>query len=143
MGSSGGNNSSHLFFFSFTKLRLLAGKTTLLNVLAGRAKGNIEGKILLNGHSRNEAKPLLKHAAYIMQDDVLLANQTPREILHFSAAMRIPRQYSKEERDKRVEELINELNLNNSQNTRVGAPGLKRGISGGKNFLRIFKVFFF
>ena len=75
----------------FLFIHNLAGKTTLLNALAGRASGIIEGDILLNGHPQSEAKSLMKHSAYIMQDDVLLKNQTPREVLTFSANLRLPK----------------------------------------------------
>ena len=36
------------------------------------------------------------------------------------------------ERDQRVEEIIDALELRRCQNTQVGAPGEKRGISGGE-----------
>jgi ABC-type multidrug transport system ATPase subunit len=66
----------------------------LLNVLAGRAAGKIDGEILINGHPFEEAKQLLKYSSYIMQDDVLLANQTPKEILTFSANLKLPKGFS-------------------------------------------------
>lgn len=49
-----------------------AGKTSLLNVLAGRTGKDaiLEGKVLYNGHSVKEAKNLKKHIAYIMQDGI-------------------------------------------------------------------------
>jgi len=110
-----------------------AGKTTLLNVLAGRAVGRIEGKILYNGHPREEAGIILKHQAYVMQDDIMLASQTPREVLSFSALLRIPDETLPDVlKLKRVDQIINELNIGNCQNTQVGAPGVKRGISGGE-----------
>jgi ABC-type multidrug transport system ATPase subunit len=71
-----------------------AGKTTLLNLLAGRAQGKIEGQLLLNGSSMEESKEFRKHSTYIMQDDILLANQTPREILSFSSKMKISNEYT-------------------------------------------------
>ena len=110
----------------------LAGKTTLLNVLAGRASGKIEGTLLLNGHSGSEAKILMKNSAYIMQDDVLMNTQTPREILEFAAKLRIDNTFSEAEKQDCVETVLKELNLINCQNTQVGAPGIKRGISGGE-----------
>jgi ABC-type multidrug transport system ATPase subunit len=54
----------------------LAGKSTLLNVLAGKVKGKIEGTVLYNGNTREQAKPLLRHQAYVMQHDILMASQT-------------------------------------------------------------------
>ncbi len=40
--------------------------------------------------------------------------------------------FTKEQRQARVTTLLEELNISNVQNTQVGAPGLKRGISGGE-----------
>jgi ATP-binding cassette subfamily G (WHITE) protein 5 (sterolin 1) len=79
-----------------------AGKTTLLNLLAGRAQGKIEGELLLNGHSVQEAKSLRKYSTYIMQDDVLLENQTPREILSFSSKMKISGDHSKVKNSQQI-----------------------------------------
>lgn len=66
-----------------------------------------------------------------MQDDVLMYSLTPRETLEFAANMRIPDD-SGISKSQRVEEIIRELNLASCQNTRIGAPGLVRGISGGE-----------
>lgn len=43
------------------------GKTTLLNVLANRVSGRVDGQILYNGNPKEYAKQLLKHQAYVMQ----------------------------------------------------------------------------
>ena len=83
------------FLFNVTIANLiLAGKTTLLNVLAGRAAGKIDGKILMNGHPLHEAKQLLKYSSYIMQDDVLLANQSVKEVITFSANMKLDKEFT-------------------------------------------------
>ena len=99
--------------------------------MAGRASGKTEGELLLNGNSSETATSLRKHQAYVMQDDILLATQTPREILNFSAGLRI-RNITPQLREKRVNEIIEKLNIVNCQHTQVGAPGVKRGISGGE-----------
>jgi len=78
-----------------------AGKTTLLNVLAGRAVGIVDGEILLNGNPREKSKTLRNAQAYIMQDDLLLATQTPLEILTFSAKLRIPNSVTDEEKSSK------------------------------------------
>jgi ATP-binding cassette subfamily G (WHITE) protein 2 (PDR) len=84
-----------------------AGKTTVLNVLAGRLKGKKEGTVLLNGIPMESAPPVIrKQIAYVMQDDLLLSTQTPREIIKFSALLRIPNTYSKEEKQQRVDSII-------------------------------------
>lgn len=107
-----------------------AGKTTLLNALAGRI--DIKGDVLLNGNARAAVKAFAKqHQAYIMQDDVMLKHQTPREILIFSAMLRV-HDLTKQEKLQRVDDIIAELGLKNCQDTKVGAAGVLRGISGGE-----------
>jgi len=109
-----------------------AGKTTLLNVLAGRSRGQISGKLLLNGHSDPEAKSFRRKQAYIMQDDVLLRTQNPKEIIRFSAFLRLPSTMPSEIKEELVSYVINELSLQKCVDTRVGAPGIRRGVSGGE-----------
>jgi len=109
-----------------------AGKTTLLNVLAGRAFGKIDGKILYNGYPREESPSLFQHQAYVMQDDIMMPTQTAREIITFSAKLRISNEFFDIEKYERVEDIIDELNIRNCENTQVGAPGVKRGVSGGE-----------
>ena len=76
MGSSGGKLLE--FNIELNLNHQIAGKTTLLNVLAGRADGHIDGQLLLNGHPVAEAKSLMKHSAYIMQDDIMMSSLTPK-----------------------------------------------------------------
>lgn len=109
-----------------------AGKTSLLNVLANRAGGRVDGEILYNGNPKDSAKALLKHQAYVMQDDVMLKTQTPREILQFSANLRLDKSVSAVQKKERVDSLLKELNLLDCQKTQVGAAGVVRGISGGE-----------
>ena len=71
-----------------------AGKTSLLNVLANRirnkgANQRVGGTIKLDGREL-VGGALRKRIAYVMQQDLLFATQTPREALLFSAMMRLP-----------------------------------------------------
>jgi len=109
-----------------------AGKSTLLNVLAGRAVGKIDGKIIYNGNPRENAEPIMKHQCYVMQDDILMKTQTSLEVITFSALLRIPRTTPREKIDKRIGDIMDELNITHISNTQVGAPGVKRGVSGGE-----------
>lgn len=110
-----------------------AGKTSLLNLLAGRVTdGDISGKILLNGVGEAQAEHLRSHQTYIMQDDLMMGTQTPREILRFSARLRLPKGTTHEQAEKRVNRILKELNLLDCADTRVGTVGGARGISGGE-----------
>jgi len=109
-----------------------AGKTSFLNLLSRRTKtGKVEGEILISGHhiSLEQSKRM---SAYVMQEDTLLGNLTPRELITYSAMLRLPRTMPKSEKLDRVEKVIHQLNLGRCADTRVGTPGVKRGISGGE-----------
>jgi ATP-binding cassette subfamily G (WHITE) protein 8 (sterolin 2) len=69
------------------------GKTSLLNVIAYRHKtGEVAGDILFNGVARTP-EMLSKCAAYVRQDDRLMASLTVRETLMFVAQLKLPRSF--------------------------------------------------
>jgi len=113
-----------------------AGKSSLLNVLAGRIRHKGEGQrvagtITLDGKSVTGSGELRKRIAYVMQEDLLFATQTPREALMFSAKLRLPRAMSNQEKVERVESMLTDLGLLDCANTFIG-DDLIRGISGGE-----------
>jgi ABC-type multidrug transport system ATPase subunit len=46
--------------------------------------------------------------------------------------LRMDGRYSKEHKRQRVEEVMQEVGLKKCENTRIGSPGLDKGISGGE-----------
>ncbi|KAJ9453582.1 ABC transporter G family member 7 [Diplonema papillatum] len=105
-----------------------AGKSTLLNVLAGRAPyGELSGTIRINGEDPSVYRRKL---AYVMQEDALYPTQTPREMLNFTAALRLAH-LSASERDDLVESLIATLGLTKCADTMIGSLMIK-GLSGGE-----------
>ena len=66
-----------------------------------------------------------------MQDDLLNGSLTVRETLYYTAALRLPRTFTSQERAERVEEVIREMGLTHCQDVIVGDPQQK-GISGGE-----------
>ena len=63
-----------------------AGKTSLLNILAGRARSNgrivIEADVRLNNYSVDPTNiKVRKNIAFVEQDDSLQATATPREAI--------------------------------------------------------------
>lgn len=111
-----------------------AGKSSLLNVLAGRSASapgiSIKGKITVNGNTIDPVS-FRKNVAYVMQDDALMATASPREALAFSASLRLPPSTSPETIAKLVEKTITDLGLENCCDTMIGGPLIK-GISGGQ-----------
>lgn len=110
-----------------------AGKTTLLNALSGRIrldkKCRLTGDRTLNDIIPLDSKSFSKFGAYVMQDDMLFEYFTVREALQFAAKLKLSIPDS--ERNERVNEIINELGLQNCQETQIGSE-LRKTISGGE-----------
>ncbi len=108
-----------------------AGKTTLLNFLSSKntRKGLItSGEYKLNGQKiQQECFSLI--SAYIMQDDLLEPTLTPLEILMFTAKLKL--NLPNKEIERKVDQMLTDLNLRRCENTRVGSV-LVRGVSGGE-----------
>ena len=112
-----------------------AGKTSFLNVLANRIgdKGpaqRVSGTIRLDGKAL-VGQALRKRIAYVMQQDLLFATQTPREALMFSAMLRLPRTMPLSEKRDKVEKMLADLGLLDCADTYCGSEMI-RGISGGE-----------
>jgi ABC-type multidrug transport system ATPase subunit len=113
-----------------------SGKTSLLNVLAGRIRGatvgypKVEGRIEYNGKKIGGAA-FRKRIAYVMQQDLLVATQTPREAIMFSAMLRLPKNVSMEEKRALTERMLTDLGLEDCADTFIGDEMI-RGISGGQ-----------
>lgn len=113
-----------------------AGKTSLLNILAGRAR--TRGRIKIEADVRLEnyiVDPtninVRKSIAFVAQDDSLQATATPREAIRFSAKLRLPRSTTDSQLDLLTNRMIKELGLMSCADTIVGGPLIK-GISGGE-----------
>ena len=107
-----------------------AGKTTLMDVIAGRkTAGVIEGDILVNGHPKVTAT-FNRMCGYVEQQDNHLASQTVREALAFSAKLRLPREVTDEQRAAFVGEVLDILELTPIADRIIGdvtMPGLSPG----------------
>jgi ATP-binding cassette subfamily G (WHITE) protein 2 (PDR) len=99
-----------------------AGKTTLLDVLASRTTmGVISGNILVDGRERDES--FQRKTGYVMQQDIHLQTSTVREALAFSALLRQPPEYNREERLAYVNHVISLLDMKQYADAVVGIPG--------------------
>ncbi|KAF2632128.1 opaque-specific ABC transporter CDR3 [Macroventuria anomochaeta] len=99
-----------------------AGKTTLLDVLASRTTmGVISGSIFVDGRERDES--FQRKTGYAMQQDLHLDTSTVREALEFSAILRQPTEYSRDERVAYVDHVIDLLDMQEYADAVVGIPG--------------------
>ncbi|XP_013397450.1 ATP-binding cassette sub-family G member 2 [Lingula anatina] len=107
-----------------------SGKSSLLDVLAGRKeKKGLSGLLLVDGHPQPENFKCM--SGYVVQDDVVMGTLTVKENFQFSAALRLPKTVTKEERKARVERVIHDLGLTHCADTKIGNEFI-RGVSGGE-----------
>uniref|UniRef100_A0A1A7ZM14 ATP-binding cassette, sub-family G (WHITE), member 2a n=1 Tax=Nothobranchius furzeri TaxID=105023 RepID=A0A1A7ZM14_NOTFU len=107
-----------------------SGKSSFLDVLAARKDpAGLTGEVLIDGAPQPPNFKCL--SGYVVQDDVVMGTLTVRENLTFSAALRLPSSISQQEKDQKVNKLIQELGLGRVADSKVGTQ-LIRGISGGE-----------
>ncbi|XP_010414331.1 PREDICTED: ABC transporter G family member 31 [Camelina sativa] len=100
-----------------------AGKTTLMDVLAGRKTGGyIEGDIRISGHPK-EQRTFARISGYVEQNDIHSPQVTVEESLWFSASLRLPKEISKEQKKEFVEEVMRLVELDTLRYALVGLPG--------------------
>lgn len=88
-----------------------AGKTTLMDVLAGRkTQGVIRGTIHVNGATLSPGA-FARVSAYVEQTDIHLGTSTVAEALAFSAALRLESSVTPEQRAAFLAALLDELEL--------------------------------
>ena len=75
-----------------------AGKTTLMDVLAGRKTGGyIEGDIRISGFPKRQ-ETFARVSGYCEQNDIHSPQVTVRESLIYSAFLRLPKEVTKDEK---------------------------------------------
>ncbi|CAL8161741.1 unnamed protein product [Prunus armeniaca] len=101
-----------------------AGKTTLMDVLAGRKTGGyIEGSISISGYPKNQAT-FTRVSGYCEQNDIHSPYVTVYESLVYSAWLRLARDATKDKRKMFVDEVMDLVELNLLWNSLVGLPGV-------------------
>eukprot|EP00742_Colponemidia_sp_Colp-10_P003656 GILJ01003891.1.p1 GENE.GILJ01003891.1~~GILJ01003891.1.p1 ORF type:complete len:1450 (-),score=269.52 GILJ01003891.1:263-4612(-) len=107
-----------------------AGKTTLMDVIAGRKTvGEIKGSILLNGHPQDLAT-FSRISGYVEQQDLHVATATVREALITSAKLRLPESVDTVSRETFVDQVIELVGLTSISHRMIGdisLPGLSPG----------------
>ncbi|XP_058182567.1 pleiotropic drug resistance protein 2-like [Rhododendron vialii] len=101
-----------------------AGKTTLMDVLAGRKTGGyIEGCISISGFPKNQAA-FARISGYCEQNDIHSPHVTVHESIVYSAWLRLAPDVNKETRKMFVEEVMELVELSPLRDAIVGLPGV-------------------
>lgn len=77
--------------------------------------------MFVDGRERDES--FQRKTGYVMQQDLHLSISTVRETLEFSAMLRQPPEYTREEKLAYVEEVIRLLEMEDYADAIVGVPG--------------------
>lgn len=103
-----------------------AGKSTLLNALAGFQPAQ-SGKVLCGGRDLYAwYDELRQRIGYVPQDDILHRQLTVRRALRYSAELRFPPDVPAADRERRIDEVMNELGLTERANLAIAK------LSGGQ-----------
>ncbi|EYU21593.1 hypothetical protein MIMGU_mgv1a000235mg [Erythranthe guttata] len=101
-----------------------AGKTTLMDVLAGRKTGGyIEGNITISGYPKKQ-ETFARISGYCEQNDIHSPCVTVYEALIFSAWLRLPPEIDSETRKAFVESVMDLVELTPLRGGLVGLPGV-------------------
>ncbi|CAK9153457.1 unnamed protein product [Ilex paraguariensis] len=101
-----------------------AGKTTLMDVLAGRKTGGyIEGSISISGYPKNQ-ETFARISAYCEQNDIHSLHITVYESLVYSAWLRLAPNVKKQTLKMFVEKVMELVELNMLRDSVVGLPGV-------------------
>ncbi|OEL16187.1 ABC transporter G family member 36 [Dichanthelium oligosanthes] len=101
-----------------------AGKTTLMDVLAGRkTSGYTKGSISISGYPKKQ-ETFARVSGYCEQDDIHSPQVTVHESLLFSAWLRLPGDVSSKTRKMFIEEVMELMELTQVRDALVGLPGV-------------------
>ncbi|EFJ05502.1 hypothetical protein SELMODRAFT_137082 [Selaginella moellendorffii] len=101
-----------------------AGKTTLMDVLAGRkTSGYIEGDIWISGFPKKQ-ETFARISGYCEQSDIHSPQVTIYESLLFSARLRLPNEVDRNTQELFVHEVMELVELDIVKDALVGIPGV-------------------
>lgn len=66
------------------------------------------------------------------QDDVMFGLLRVMEQISFQAALRLPRDMTHEERERRIRATMDRLSISSCKDNLIGGPGYRRSVSGGE-----------
>ncbi|CAI9267482.1 unnamed protein product [Lactuca saligna] len=101
-----------------------AGKTTLMDVLAGRKTGGyIEGDVRISGYPKKQ-ETFARISGYCEQNDIHSPHVTVYESLLYSAWLRLATDVNENTRKSFVDEVMDLVELNPLRDALVGLPGV-------------------
>ncbi|XP_028551888.1 ABC transporter G family member 44 isoform X1 [Dendrobium catenatum] len=101
-----------------------AGKTTLMDVLAGRKTGGyIEGNITISGYPKKQ-ETFARVSGYCEQNDIHSPHVTVHESLVYSAWLRLPVEVDSAVREMFIEEVMELVEMTSLRGALVGLPGV-------------------
>jgi ABC-type multidrug transport system ATPase subunit/pSer/pThr/pTyr-binding forkhead associated (FHA) protein len=102
------------------------GKSTLLDAIAGYRPAT-QGKVFVNGTDVYQNFDAIRSdIGYVPQRDIIHMELTVYQALNFAAQLRMPKDTTREERHKRIMEVLDELDLTHRKDVQVS------GLSGGQ-----------
>lgn len=121
-----------------------AGKTTLMNALSGFYQ-DFEGHVYCNGIDLITQFSCLKGMiGFVPQQDILYDNLALRKMLQYTAKLKMPVDTTKKEREQRIDEVLEMMNLSSHQHTLIKklSGGQKKRASIAVELLADPKLFF-
>lgn len=103
---------------------MLAHRTELL-------RGTIEKNYIHVNNSPTNLADFRRLSGYVEQEDALVGALTVRETLYFAAQLALPSTVTKEQRKRRIDDLLMAFGLQRQRDTLIGSP-LRKGVSGGQ-----------
>ncbi len=102
------------------------GKSTLVDAIAGYRPAT-KGKVFVNNIDLYQNFDAIRNEiGYVPQRDIIHMELTVYQALDYAAQLRMPRDTSKEERNKRIMEVLNDLDLTHRKDVQIS------GLSGGQ-----------
>lgn len=103
-----------------------AGKSTFMNCISGVSKPT-KGHVYINGNDLfKNYSALKKIIGYVPQSDIVFNDLTLYDMLKYSANLRMPDDSSKEEKEKRIDEVLEIVELTGKKDVMI------RSLSGGQ-----------
>ena len=102
------------------------GKSTLVDAIAGYRPAT-HGRVFVNGIDVYQNFDAVRNdIGYVPQRDIIHMELTVYQALDFAAQLRMPKDTSKAERDKRIMEVLSDLDLTHRKDVQIS------GLSGGQ-----------